>query len=226
MEAKELRASARKALKGGYWKAFWFCLLVCVLMGLSSVFLHLTSAVLGLNSDGEVPSGMDVAGLVLLVLAIIAGILKAPISVGMKKYFISLFRNGKAEKGAAFSMMGKLWRCFWLEILIGIKTFLWSLLFIIPGIIAAINYSQAKYVLAENPDLKAREAIDRSKHLMKGHKWDYVYLCLTFIGWLLLCIVTCGIGLLFLAPYLESAFAAFYFDRKGSLSETGVQAKG
>ena len=100
-------------------------------------------------------------------------------------------------------------------------TFLWTLLFIIPGIIKAFSYAMSPYILEENPELSANEAIDRSRAMMKGHKFDLFWLYLSFIGWGFLCIFTLGIGLLWLMPYMQTAEAAFYEDVKAEYELTG-----
>ena len=86
----------------------------------------------------------------------------------------------------------------------------WMLLFIIPGLIAAYRYSLTSYILAENPEMDANDAITRSKELMKGNKWRLFCLRFSFIGWDILSILTLGIGDLWLTPYQTAATAAFY----------------
>ena len=87
---------------------------------------------------------------------------------------------------------------------------LWMILLIIPGLIMAYAYSMAVYVANDNPELSAMDAIKKSRELMRGHKWDLFVLDLSFIGWILLCCFTCGLGFFFLAPYIEMAHAEFY----------------
>lgn len=103
---------------------------------------------------------------------------------------------------------------FVLNLLIGVFVFLWSLLFIIPGIIAGISYSQAFFILVDEPEIGAYEAIKKSKQMMMGKKGKYFMLSLSFLGWALLCVVTLGIGFLWLAPYMQTTFAQFYQDIK------------
>lgn len=93
-----------------------------------------------------------------------------------------------------------------------IFTILWSLLLIIPGIMAAYSYSMAFYILRENPELSPLEVIRESKALMKGHRMDLFLLHLSFIGWGLLSILSLGIGGLWLMPYVGAATTAFYLD--------------
>ena len=93
---------------------------------------------------------------------------------------------------------------------------LWSLLFIIPGIIAALSYAMTNYILAENPEMSASEAINLSKQMMDGNKWRLFCLRLSFIGWDILCGFTLGIGYLWLNPYKQTAEAAFYREVSGT----------
>ena len=101
-------------------------------------------------------------------------------------------------------------------ILVGIYTILWLLLLIIPGIIAAISYSQTFFILADDNTLRPSEAIDKSKKMMDGYKLKYFYLCLRFLGLALLCVLTLGIGFLWLIPYMYVTCAKFYEDVKGN----------
>lgn len=99
-----------------------------------------------------------------------------------------------------------------LYLLIAIFTVLWTLLFIIPGIVKVYSYSMSWYILADNPQMGANEARKRSMELMRGNKWRLFCLHCSFIGWLLLCILTLGILTLWIAPYLQTAQAEFYRD--------------
>lgn len=96
-----------------------------------------------------------------------------------------------------------------------VKIALWSCLLIIPGIVMSFAYAMTPYVLEENPELSAWEASARSREMMKGHKFDLFYLYLSFIGWFILSLLTCGIGLIWLMPYTHTSVAAFYNDLKG-----------
>ena len=88
--------------------------------------------------------------------------------------------------------------------------FLWTLLFIIPGIIKAISYSQMFYLLAENDKLEASDAQRKSMEMMEGHKAEYFVLQLSFIPWFLLCIITFGIAAIYVTPYYEATMAEFH----------------
>ena len=91
-----------------------------------------------------------------------------------------------------------------------IFTFLWSLLFVIPGIIKSIAYSQMFYLMAEDEDLDPGDAQKESMELMEGHKWEYFVLCLSFIPWYLLCIITLGIASIYVSPYIQTTLAEYH----------------
>lgn len=102
-----------------------------------------------------------------------------------------------------------------LTILVGIFTFLWSLLFLIPGIIKGLSYSQACNILAENPDMTPMEALNESKRIMNGHKMDLFILGLSFFGWALVGVITLGLAYIYIAPYMQATTMNFYHAIKG-----------
>ncbi len=93
-------------------------------------------------------------------------------------------------------------------------TFLWSLLLIVPGIIAALGYSMTFFILSENPRIGAQDALTASKNMMMGHKGELFGLFISFIGWWLLCLVTFGIALIYVLPYFDCALTVFYQNLK------------
>lgn len=106
------------------------------------------------------------------------------------------------------------------NILVGIFTFLWSLLFIIPGIIKYYGYSMTPFIIADEPDIDFMEAIKKSQELMRGHKFRLFKLQLSFIGWFLLGALAFGIGLFFVYPYYQLAHANFYLDIRPKKQKT------
>ena len=101
--------------------------------------------------------------------------------------------------------------------LMDLKTLLWLFLFIVPGIIKAYEYSMIPYLLAENPNLSADEAFSLSKQMTTGQKADLFVLDLSFIGWIILGLICCGIGILFVLPYPEATRAEVYLNLKESV---------
>ena len=99
-------------------------------------------------------------------------------------------------------------------LLVYVYTALWTLLFIVPGIVKGLAYSLTPFIVKDNPELSPNAAINLSMKMMKGHKFDLFYLYLSFIGWILLAMLTLGIGLLWVIPYMQTSMAAFYLDVK------------
>ena len=145
------------------------------------------------------------------------------LSIGFAMAFLLLLRNGDDRLTSNMfevsfrGYLHKVWGMFLMSLFI----VLWMLLFIIPGIVKSFSYAMTPYILEENPELSANEAIDRSRAMMRGHKFDLFWLYLSFIGWILLSILTLGIGLLWLAPYMQTATAAFYEDVKADYERNG-----
>ena len=141
----------------------------------------------------------------------IAGVVISPaLSVGLCMIYLAITRGEGVDISNLFNGFQCLGKAFWLTILIGIFTFLWSLLFWIPGIIKGLSYSMAFYVLADHPEMTAREALRESKRMMHGHKMDLFILQLSFILWMLLCTVTAGIAGVYVVPYQSCTIANFY----------------
>lgn len=109
----------------------------------------------------------------------------------------------------------------WGYFLMMVLVMLWTLLFIIPGIVMGFAYAMTPFILVEQPEMKAIDALRKSREMMKGHKFDLFYLMLSFIGWIFLGLLTLGIGFLWLLPYMQTTIAAFYNDLKVE-AETGT----
>lgn len=133
--------------------------------------------------------------------------------------------NGTPVFGDLFKHYSIFGKAFLTNLLVRIFTTLWTLLFIIPGVIAAYSYSMTFYILADHPEMSPMDAIQASKEMMKGHKWQLFCLQLSFIGWAILSLFTLGIGYLFLIPYTDQATYAFYRNISGTAPiEFGEQA--
>lgn len=191
----DLRAEGRTMLDGSWWPAVAVCLVASLIVGAAS----------------SVPLGSFVIG--------------GAFELGLVIYFINLNRRRESDFNDLFKGFDLFGKTIGLFLLTGLFAFLWSLLFIIPGIIAAYRYSQAFYLLADNPELTVSEAIDESKRMMDGAKWKLFCLHLSFIGWAILCVFTLGIGALFLTPYVKASETAFYEDLRRNDQKAGYQAE-
>lgn len=148
------------------------------------------------------------------VFSLIAFIIGGPINFGLASFFLKLARNQEAVFSEIFTGFNHFLKNFTLNFFIILFTFLWFLLLIIPGIIAILRYSMAYYIMNDNPELKALEAMELSKKMMYGHKTRLFFLWLSFMGWFLLGIFTLGVGFLYLMPYYNATKANFYEDVK------------
>ncbi len=147
-------------------------------------------------------------------------LLSGPIAFGMNYYFLSFARGKDPELEDLFKGFSIFPKTCGAYLLIVIYTVLWALLLVVPGIIAAISYSMTFYIMVDNPQIGAQDAIKKSKQMMNGNKYRYFCLLCRFIGWFLLCLLTAGIGFLWLIPYFMVSTARFYESlNKGSLQQ-------
>jgi uncharacterized membrane protein len=144
------------------------------------------------------------------------------LSLGYAIFSLSFVRKGGPKVPLLFEGFNRFGTAFISYLLLGVFILLWMLLLIVPGIIAAIRYSLTFFILADNPSMKAMEAINKSKSMMRGNKWKFFCLGCRFIGWALLGIVTIGIGFFWIYPYIMISFAEFYEDLKAGDAEVAT----
>ena len=151
-----------------------------------------------------------------LFAAVIYFVLGSFIGVGYAKFNLNLVDKKNAAVETLFEYFSQ-WKTTTIaRLLRALYVFLWSLLFIIPGIVAGFSYAMTDYILAEDPELTADEAISQSKSIMMGNKWRFFCLQFSFIGWDILATLAFGIGHLWLTPYKQAAYAAFYREVSGT----------
>ena len=168
---------------------------------------------------GILTGGLAVVAVVALVLAVAYFILGSVIEVGYAQFNLDLVDGQKLpEAGTLFGYFPHWKTLASAKLLQTVYIFLWSLLLIIPGIVAGYSYAMTGYILAENPQLTAGEAIARSKEMMAGNRGRLFCLQLSFIGWGMLSALTLGLGDLWLTPYRQAATAAFYREVSGTES--------
>lgn len=185
---QQLRAMAREQLSGQWSRAILACFLYYVIVTIISMIPF-------------------IGGLAVFFMS-------GAFSLGLVMFFLNFPRGGSPRLEQIFSGFPRFWQAFGLMLMISLFTFLWSLLLIIPGIIASYRYSQAFYILNDHPHIGIMEAIRASSDMMRGQKGKLFMLHLSFIGWFLLCLITLGIGFLWLCPYMMTAAANFYEDLK------------
>ena len=149
-------------------------------------------------------------------------IISGPFEIGIAFFSLSISRNQDAKLEQIFQGFKNFGTALGAYVLSSLFIFLWTLLLIIPGIIAAISYSMTFYILADDNSIGAMDAMDKSKKMMDGYKWKSFCLGLRFFGWSLLCILTLGIGFLWLMPYAQVSMAKFYDDVKANSLTTEI----
>lgn len=185
---KELMTQARQSLEGKWGLA----------IGTTALY---TLAVSGLQL---------IPGIGVFLAILIAG----PMMYGITKFSLLLSRDKEARLEQIFDGFETYKRNLIAYLLVGIYVILWTLCLIVPGIIAALSYSMTFYIMYDDENISAAEAIDKSKLIMNGHKIKLFYLGLRFLLWALLCVLTLGLGFLILLPYIQITMAKFYDDIK------------
>lgn len=153
---------------------------------------------------------------VVMIIAMIIGLLFSvfvsyPLNVGAMRFFQTARIGNVAFSSLGYSFgKGRYMKTVKTMFITALYEFLWGLLFFIPGIIKSYSYALVPYIMAENPDIPTNKAITISRKTMKGEKWHYFVLNLSFILWYLLAIITCGIGIMFLLPYVTATQNEFY----------------
>ena len=147
----------------------------------------------------------------------IGAIFSGVVSFGYAIFSYELIKTKKAKIGTLFGGIFKQFFKKWAAgFLMGLYTFLWSLLFLIPGFVKYYAYSMTPYIMAEKPGMSINDAITKSREIMNGHKWQLFLLDLSFIGWMILSALTLGLALVFVWPYYSAARAEFYKQIKKS----------
>jgi len=190
-ENSEIRTFAREILSGNWWNAV---LAYLIYAGIFSVASSLQ-----------------------IIILIIAG----PMAFGLTLYYLTLVRSNTTDFNLlfkAFNFSGKnlglFGRTLGVYLLTCLYIFLWTLLLIVPGIIASYSYSMVLFIYVDNPEMGISETLRKSKEMMYGYKTKLFLLHLSFIGWGLLCILSFGIGFLWLGPYMFTSLSVFYEELK------------
>lgn len=148
----------------------------------------------------------------------LAGLLVVcPLGFGYCLTFLQMIRGeveGDTIVTRPFEFFNNYGRVLGTSLLVWLFTLLWSLLFIVPGIVKGLSYAMTPYVMYDNPTMPVRECVRKSQQMMDGYKWKLFCLYLSFIGWILLGCITFGIGLLWVSPYMQASEAKFYQELK------------
>ena len=225
LNSKELRTKAWESLKGKYWLAFIVTIVMGVLGSIGASVISFAENLISIvnmvdpaQMDSTMQLGYAAINVIALVICIIGLLISIfvgnAVAVGLCNYYI---KNTDSKPSFADAFSGfkvKYGRNVGTLLLVGIKTVLWSILFIIPGIIKTYEYAIIPYILADDEEISSKDAFKKAKEMMKGNKWRLFKLEFSFIGWFVLCVLTLGIGTIFLIPYVDAATAEFYTELK------------
>ncbi|MDD3410098.1 MAG: DUF975 family protein [Eubacteriales bacterium] len=223
------KSKAVRALKGNWQTALlvsFVASLPFTLVQLLQVRLPDWTSLTTLEAAAAAVNAVPTSTWYMLYGASLLNVLLLPVlSVGCDRYFLCRVRGEELGFGGLFSRFSSYGKCLWLYVNMYVRVLLWSLLLFVPGVIAAMRYAMAPYYLAENPELTAREALEKSKETMNGLKMSFFVLELSFIGWsiasmivqlllydvnVILALVVSQFVSLFIAAYMNGACAAFY----------------
>ena len=229
MRAADIRAKARMALSG-----HWFVAIIAAMI--ASMFGAVGGFTFNFNFDfestdfegateglGFIASGLDqnfevdklipfiIIGVIFtLAWAVLLYVVASVVSVGYAEFNLDLVDRYTPRIKTLFSHFGQTKTAVVAGLMIFVRVFIGTIFFVIPGIITAFKYACVYYIIAENPGISAKEALERSKELMWHNKWRYFCLSLSFIGWHLLSALTLGVASIWVVPYCQAAYAIFY----------------
>ena len=160
--------------------------------------------------------GLFSLAVIAMAIVIVLFVLGSVVGVGYSRFGLDMVDRRNPAIGTMFSYFPHCGTIVIANILKTLIIFGLSLLLVVPGIIAAYSYAMTDYILAEHPEMPAKEVLRLSKEMMRGNRWRLFCLQLSFIGWAILCAFTFGIGNLWLTPYVQTATAVFYRDITGT----------
>ena len=215
----ELKRRSLSDLKGN-WKDVVFVTLVFGLCFCVACYINLLVErhfpLVSFSKPKEMFLSDCVTSIITLILSLI------PIGYSFTLIFLNMIRGIKdCMMNRLFSFFKNYRRSVETVFMVNLYLFLWHLLLIVPGVIKYYAYSMTYYISLDHPEYSVDECIESSKRMMYGHKWELFVLQLSFIGWILLGLVSLGIGLLWVIPYMETT-KAHYYERIKLMNENNA----
>lgn len=186
IDRKEIKAAAKQQIKGNIATFFGLSIVISLILSVSSF-----------TFVGPL-------------------ILTGPLTLGIVLFMFEVTRKGKGQFNTGFKGFNQFGSSFIATLLMVIFICLWSILLVIPGIIAVYRYAMTYYILADNPGMSGSDAIKKSKEMMKGHKWELFVLLLSFFWWYVLCIITFGLAGIYVGPYINATIVNYYEKLKAN----------
>ena len=213
----ELKENAKSSLKGNWGQA----IIVMIIYGLITLAISCIGFMgkgVNLNDPQAIEAILNGTSSLVSPAQVISAILSifvtSFLALGSVSFYMKLSRNEEVTYKELFSKTG-LWALYiGVSVMTAIFVGLWSLLLVIPGIVATYKYAMVDYIMVDNPNIGVFEAIRKSKEMMYGHKLDYFILQFSFLGWAILSVFTFGLLMLYVAPYMNVTCANFYYSIK------------
>ena len=214
-----IKERAKRFLQGNWVNV----IISIIIVGVLAEVLEYIAATINILSNfmglfGPIGPIIKMVGIVLGIIMVVVGPI---LELGLRYIYLRISRGFTVTLSDGFSKINMFAKVFLLDLLITTFIWLWSLLLLIPGIIARYRYSMALNILLDNPDISVWDAIKKSKELTDGRKWELFVLDCSFLGWAFLCTFTFGIGFFFLEPYKGVTWAIFYNNLIGY--ESGLE---
>lgn len=204
MDRAFLKSQAKQQIKGKIGMLFVITLIISLVSGLATAVLSV------------IPVVGPLAATIIVTPAL---------ALSLIRIYLNLTQGATPEVKDAFTGFDDFWSAFKVTFLVGLYTFLWSLLFVIPGIIKGFSYSMSMYILAENKGKSAKECIRESMEMTEGHKMELFVLGLSFIGWAFVGAITFGIAYIWIIPYMQATYTNAYNSLKPSSVAPVVDAE-
>ena len=202
MDRKEIKELAKKKVNGNLWKLLWPLLIIGAISSVSSRFLNIQAT--NITTVSYTPTQA--------LLSLIFTLLTALVSAGYIKYLIDFVRKGKFDSNTIINTIKEKWlNIIICNILVGILVCIGCIFLVIPGIILALAYSFAQYLVVDS-DISGADSLTKSREMMKGYKLDYLVFILSFLGWFILGVFTFFIAYVWIIPYFYVA-NTIYFEK-------------
>ena len=229
---RDIKRDASMALSGHWGWAILPCLIaggIALVLATPGILSSASTGALDYVSDPSLIIGILAGSMLTTSISALGNLFGInPLTVGLLNSIKLLFKNTDTNTVSNMFKLGfgkgHYWRNVLGAFLVGLFTFLWTLLFIVPGIIKSYAYAMTPYILDDNPELGPNEARLKSIEIMRGHKGKLFGLDLSFIGWFLLGILSLGIGFIWIEPYFYTARASFYRNLKEELEQKAAPA--
>lgn len=222
---QELKARGKDAFKRNYWPCVGVAFILGILTAssgssarggsdngesLKNVFQNASDS-MGISVGALIGIIVGIIGIGLVIGLVVSWFVKNPFEVGCRSFFLKNTMENATFGCVMDGFRGNYGRVVVTMLLRDLLIFAGTLLFVIPGIILTYSFRMVPYILAENPNVEATEALKMSREMMQGNKWNAFVLDLSFFGWILLTICTCGIlGIFYVNPYIYATDAELY----------------